>query len=120
VSFRKSHEIVGDLVATLIEKDETFSDFDTVEKILKKSGLEVPFGDLRNMVDTKKAVHAYKSTGSTSPKEVSAMIQEFKEEIKENEKNIKQRTEKISNAKQLTEGIVKEVLAGKDMKKARM
>ena len=116
VSFRKSHEIVGNLVATLLEEGKNFSDFDMVEKVLSKSGLEISFNDLRNIIDTKKVVEAYSSTGSSSPKEVEVMIGEFEERIKKHEKNIKQRTEKIENAKRLTENVVKAVLAGKKIK----
>ncbi|MBM3309864.1 MAG: hypothetical protein FJY77_06360, partial [Candidatus Altiarchaeales archaeon] len=112
VPFRKSHEIVGNLVATLVEEGKKFSDFDAVERVLKKSGIEISFNDLRDIIDTKKVVEAYKSAGSSSPKEVAAMIEEFKEDIKKHEKNMKQRKEKIEEAKKLTEGIVKAVLSG--------
>jgi len=117
VPFRKSHEIVGNLVATLVEEGKKFSDFDLVERVLKKSGIEISFNDLRGIIDTKKVMEAYKSAGSTSPKEVAAMIEEFKEDIKRHEKNMKQRREKIEDAKKMTESIVKAVLAGKKIGK---
>jgi argininosuccinate lyase len=120
VSFRKSHEIVGDLVATLIEEDKNFKDFDKVEEVLKKYGLDVPFNDLRSITDTRKAVEAYMSTGSTSPREVEAMITELKDEVRKHEKVIKQRAERIEAARKLTEGIIKEVLAGKKTKSIEM
>jgi argininosuccinate lyase len=116
VPFRKSHEIVGNLVATLVEEGKNFSDFDTVEKVLKESGVGISFNDLRDIVDTKKVVEAYKSAGSTSPKEVEAMTTEFEEEIKKCEKSLKQRSDRIQNAKDLTEEVVKAVISGKKVK----
>lgn len=120
VSFRKSHEIVGNLVATLIENGKNFKDFDKVEEVLEKYNLEVSFNDLRNITDTRKAVEAYKSTGSTAPREVEAMINELKEEVRKHEKGIRQRTERIVNARKLTEGVIKDVLSGRKTRNIEM
>ncbi|MDD5111832.1 MAG: argininosuccinate lyase [Candidatus Altiarchaeota archaeon] len=120
VPFRKSHEIVGNLVATLVEEGKSFKDFDTVDRVLKMSGIGISFNDLRDIIDSKKAVQAYKSEGSTSPKEVAAMIGEFEESIRRHEKGIKQRRERIEGAKRLTESVVKSVLSGKKIKSIDM
>jgi argininosuccinate lyase len=113
VAFRKSHEIVGNLVATLVEKGKNFSDFDTVEKVLKGEGIAISFNDLRDIVDTRKVVNAYKSEGSTSPKEVESMIEEFEQDIKKHEKSIKLHRDRIEGAKKLTQEIVNAVLSGR-------
>ncbi len=120
ISFRKCHQIVGDLVGKLHRSGKTFMDFDEVEQILKKHDVSISYNEMRVIFDPKKTIHTYKSLGSTSPKEVSSMIKEFKKEIMKNEKKIKKQEGKIKKAHDLTEKIVSLILDGKPLDKQRI
>jgi argininosuccinate lyase len=120
LSFRECHRIVGDLVGTLQRNGKRFMDFDEVEKILAKHGVQISYNEMRSIFNPKKNIYTYKSLGSTSPKEVSAMIKEFKKEITLNERTTSKQEKRIKDAERLTQRIVKAVLSGRDIKKMRI
>ncbi|MBD3388989.1 MAG: argininosuccinate lyase [Candidatus Altiarchaeales archaeon] len=115
LSFRECHHIVGSLVGELHRKGKNFMDFDEVDKILSGQGVKVSFDEMRNIFDPRKNIHTYKSLGSTSPREVSKMIREFKKQMDSNIRRIKSQEERIESAQKLTESIVSKVLEGKDI-----
>ncbi|MFH0862403.1 MAG: argininosuccinate lyase [Candidatus Altiarchaeota archaeon] len=116
LSFRECHHIVGSLVGELSRKGKNFMDFDEVHAILKKQGVEVGFDEMRQIFDPRNNIRTYKSLGSTSPKEVSAMIADFKKQTAKNVKIADAQEERIASARNRTVKIIKDVLSGKDIK----
>jgi len=120
ISFRECHHIVGNLVGELARRQKTFMDFDEVDEELKKTGIEVDFDTMRQIFDPRKNIHTYKSLGSTSPKEVVKMIEEFTDRMEQDMKSLADQRKMIGSAKRQTESIVKKVIKGEDIRKIRI
>ena len=120
LTFRQCHHIVGNLVGELHRRGKNFMDFDDVHDIIAESGVEVGFDEMRQIFDPKNNIKTYKSLGSTSPREVSAMITEFKRQTETNLKKAAAQRKKIDDAKRLTEHITAKVLSGSDIKNIKI
>ncbi|MFH1055480.1 MAG: argininosuccinate lyase [Candidatus Altiarchaeota archaeon] len=119
LTFRQCHHIVGGLVGELHRKGKNFMDFDEVHSILSKHGVEVSFDEMRQIFDPKKNIHTYRSLGSTSPKEVSKMMVEFRKNVAENVKKINSQEKRIEDAKKLTQKLTSAALKDADMRKIK-
>jgi len=115
ITFRQSHEIVGGLVGQLAAKGEDFGNIEKVEGILKKKGVHVAASNLTKILDPKNAVWAYKSQGSSSPKEVEKMTASLTAQINEQKSTIKKQQAKIDAAKEKTDKIASAVIKGKKL-----
>ncbi|HHQ44580.1 MAG TPA: argininosuccinate lyase [Candidatus Altiarchaeales archaeon] len=115
-SFRKCHEIVGNLVGTLHRQNKLFTDYDITLKLLADAGVEMDEASLKNIVDPEKNVKAYKSLGSTNPKEVKRMVGIFKKDVLKSKAVIKKQNAKTDAAWKKTQDIVAKVLDGKEVK----
>jgi len=108
--FRKAHSVTGKLVKALVKKGKNFNDISDVRKLLKKDGLELSEAELENLLDPSKAVSASKSLGATSPAEVASVAKSLKEELIVKEKSLKERREKIQDARKETEKLVRSII----------
>ncbi|MBD3261149.1 MAG: argininosuccinate lyase, partial [Candidatus Altiarchaeales archaeon] len=115
LSFRRCHEIVGNLVGSLHRQGETFEDTESALKILSENQVDLDEDIFKKIVDPNQVVQGYESEGSTNPKQVSEMIGEFEDRIRENKKQVNIQSEKISQAEEKTQNIVAGILAGKDI-----
>ncbi|MCC6446357.1 MAG: argininosuccinate lyase [Armatimonadetes bacterium] len=115
IAFRQSHKIVGGLVGLLVEQEKTFSDYETVRAYLSEQGICIPVEEIRLLVDARHVVEAYKSLGSTSPKEVKRMVEALRRRTDEHVWEIEQKEKAIESAQVLTEKIVSGILAGRHL-----
>jgi argininosuccinate lyase len=120
LTFRQCHHIVGGLVGELHRKGKTFMDFDEVHTILGRHGVEVSFDEMRQIFDPRKNIHTYRSLGSTSPKEVSRMIAEFRAQTAANVRRIGAQERRAQEGRRLTERVIAQVLSGSDIKRLQL
>ena len=120
LSFRECHRIVGSLVAKLNSKGLTFMNFDDVASLLAEDNVVVDFDTMRQIFDPRQNIYTYKSLGSTSPKEVAKMIDEFNQNLKDNVQKFEIQKKNIDKGKKLTEQIILKVLDGEDIKDIRI
>ena len=112
ISFRECHEIVGSLVAELVKKEKTFSDWELTQELLKQKAIDIPISQLQQILDPKLAIQNNQSLGGTSPAEVHRMINNFEEQLNEIALNIYNSQSQIEDAHRETLRIVDEVLGG--------
>ena len=115
LTFRESHEIVGRTVGELARSGKDFSDLEATQKLLAKAGAEISTEELRSLLDLDQVIASYQSLGSSSPQEVQRMIADLQKSAQEQQKAVEQRQSKLDQAHQLTQSIVKGVLANKDL-----
>ncbi|MEA3255503.1 MAG: argininosuccinate lyase [Candidatus Altiarchaeota archaeon] len=108
LAFRKAYEVVGTVVKELIDEGRDFRDVEVVSGILKKSGVEVSIQKL-SILDPEKVVDGYRSLGGTSPEEVRRMVKGFRNRVKEGNRDLGDRRNRIKAAKDLTEELIKEL-----------
>lgn len=88
VPFRQAHHIVGSLVGKLYRAGKNFDDFDTCKQHMVESGIKISDQDLKNALDPKHVMMAYKSFGGTAPEPtkhyldgVGKSLQKLKQEV---------------------------------------
>lgn len=109
--FRKSHQIVGKLVRELNGKGKNLNNVNDVVKILNRVGIHTSTNEIKKILDPVRVVQSYKSLGGTSPVQVKRMIKGFENEIDKMEKEMQKNQVKIKNAQELTERMIKEIIA---------
>ena len=114
MSFRESHQVIGDVVNKLFKQGKTFRDIDETFALLKKEvDGSIPLSELRELVDSKRVVEANKSRGGTSPGEVGKMVTSLRSDVKKYKKSVGKKRRKIFKAKELTESRVMDILINK-------
>ena len=110
ISFRECHEIVGSLVAELVNREKTFSDWELTQKFLREKNIDIPISQLQQILDAELAIQNNQSLGGTSPAEVHRMIDSFEEQRNKIAQHVYYCQSQIENAHQGTLRIVDEVL----------
>ncbi|OYT55185.1 MAG: argininosuccinate lyase [Candidatus Altiarchaeales archaeon ex4484_2] len=114
MSFRESHQVIGDVVSKLADEGKTLRDIDETFALLKKEiDGSIPLNELKKLVDSKRVVEANSSLGGTSPKEVGRMVSSLKSGVKGYRKSVWKKRDKIAKAKELTESEVMDILVNK-------
>ncbi len=109
-TFREAHEITGNLVRALSDKNEDFGNIELSAKLLKENNVNIPPEKLKTLLDAKSAVGLNRSLGGTSPTEVRRMIESQINEIKAIENQLKAQKEQVESARELTDQAIKEIL----------
>ena len=110
ISFRECHEIVGWLVAELVQQEKTFADWKLTQGLLKQREIDVPISQLKQILDAELAIQNNQSLGGTSPNEVRRMIDNFETQLNEIASHIYTCQTQIEDAHRETLRIVDEVL----------
>jgi argininosuccinate lyase len=115
--FRACHEIVGSLVATLINEGETLDNVERVQEILRREGLDLALDEIRSVVDPQACLSRQRSLGSTGPTEVRRMQRSLQRALDKHRAEVLTARGKIADARKRVATIVKRVLAGKGLGK---
>jgi argininosuccinate lyase len=110
ISFRECHEIVGWLVAELVQQEKTFADWELTHELLKQREIDISVEQLKQILDARLAIQNNQSLGGTSPKEVRRMIDSFEVQLNEITSRIYNCQTEIDDAHQETQRIVDKVL----------
>ena len=111
ISFRECHEIVGSLVAELVNREKTFSDWELTQELLREKEIDISISQLQQVLDPKSAIQNNQSLGGTSPSEVHRMIDEFEKQLNEIAQQVYHCQTEIEDAHRETLQIVDKVLA---------
>lgn len=115
LSFRECHEIVGGVVGELASADLTFNSIEETQRLLKNRDVEMSISELEAVLDPQQAISNNKSLGSTSPAEVTRMVEDFNVQLIEYESEIIQRQEQINDAQKLTSETIEAILSEIDI-----
>ena len=74
VPFRQAHHIVGSLVGKLYRAGKNFDDFETCKQHMVESNIKISDQDLKNALDPKHVMMAYKSQGGTAPEATKQVL----------------------------------------------
>jgi len=95
VPFRQAHHIVGSLVGKLYRAGKNFDDFQTCKQHMVESSIKISDEDLKNALDPKHVMMAYKSVGGTAPEptkkvldNVSAALKVIKKEVEADKQRV--------------------------------
>ncbi len=116
--FRTCHEIVGSLVATLINEGLTLDDHEAVQEVLLRHGQDLSLQEIVSVVDPQACLQRQRSLGSTGPDEVRKMQRRLDRAVARSRAEALGAREKLEAARQRVAGLVKRVLAGKGLGKA--
>jgi len=114
VPFRTAHKIVGALVKTLIESNQTFKDATPalLAKVAKDTvglTLMVKDEDIDAAVDLKKIVESYNVTGGPAPTKVSRALVARKKSFAEAKSNINKLKQALEEAKKKLDSTTKSI-----------
>ena len=114
VPFRTAHKIVGALVKTLIESNQTFKDATPalLAKVAKDTvglTLMVKDEDIDAAVDLKKIVESYNVTGGPAPTKVSRALVARKKSLAEAKSNINKLKQALEEAKKKLDSTTKSI-----------
>jgi len=115
--FRTCHEIVGSLVATLINEGLTLDDHEAVQEVLLRHGQDLTLEEIRSVVDPQECLSRQRSLGSTGPDEVRKMQRRLDKSVARSRAEILVARDKLAEARRRVAGIVQRVLAGKGLGK---
>ncbi len=110
--FRDCHEIVGQLVATLIEEGKTLDDHEDVQRILADEGQELSVEEIASVCDPQACLARQCSLGSTGPESVKKMRTSLNEKVQADAKVPWERMARLDEAHARTSGIVDAILQG--------
>ncbi|NLJ35634.1 MAG: argininosuccinate lyase [candidate division WS1 bacterium] len=112
LAFRTCHELVGQLVATLIAEGKTLDDHEDVQRILAAHGQDLTLDEIAGVCDPEACLARQRSLGSTGPDSVLQMSRRFTEMVSANASAVEQRMEHLQQAHEKTRHIVDTVIAG--------
>lgn len=78
--FRRSHEIVGQVVRTLIAEGRTLTAYGRVCELLGQQGIPETVEGLQALLDPLRCVQAHTSQGGTAPAQVARLIAELRQQ----------------------------------------
>ena len=90
-------------------------DFEEVDSILSQHGVKVASEEMRQIFDPKSNIYIFKSLGSTAPREVESMVEDFRRQLSNNIKILDEQEQTIQEAKNLTNFVIEEILKGTDI-----
>jgi argininosuccinate lyase len=109
--FRTCHEIVGNLVGTLVREGRNLEDHGRVQEILALHGQTLSREEIADIVDPVRCLQRQVSLGSTGPESVRKMLASLSEGVKTSRLEIAAARDRIEEAYAQTMRIVEEVLA---------
>ncbi|MFP3903020.1 MAG: argininosuccinate lyase [Armatimonadota bacterium] len=112
IPFRTCHEIVGELVAELIEREKTLDDYEIVQAILAARGHDLTVAEIEAVCEPESCLARQQSLGSTGPDSVRQMLQMLAESTGEYHDEARARLETIRAAHERTSAIVDALIAG--------
>jgi argininosuccinate lyase len=110
--FRDCHELVGSLVATLVEEGGTLDDHGRVAEILAEAGQEIAAEEVADIVDPSACVRRQQSLGSTNPDEVRRMVAELGAALEHGREDVAAHRQRLQEAHDETLRRVEQALAG--------
>lgn len=93
VSFRKSHEITGEIVGSLVSSEKDLSNLDYIKQLLLDYEIDIDIEKLEEILDPSQSIHKQTSEGGTSPKSVSSMVNKLTENATKQESLIRVRSD---------------------------
>jgi len=116
--FREAHEIVGSLVAWLVDAGKTFRDVGDCVSYLETREQHLDVSLLEEILSPIAAVGRNRSLGGTSPREVERMSHELRLSVDNVAGNIIERRDSIRRAREETARAVAAVLGGASVREA--
>lgn len=110
--FRRSHEIVGQVVRALIAEGRTLTAYERVQELLGKQGIQETVEGLQALLDPLRCVQAHTSRGGTAPVEVERLIAALRQQATLHRQSCRDRQARIEAAWALTQEQVCRVLRG--------
>ncbi len=110
--FRDCHEIVGQLVSTLIAEGKTLDDHEDVQQILAEEGQDLSVEEIASVCDPQACLARQCSLGSTGPESVKKMLTSLSDKVQADAKAAAERSKRLQDAHARTSGIVDAILAG--------
>ncbi|ADG13544.1 argininosuccinate lyase [Methanocaldococcus infernus ME] len=98
ISFRKAHNIVGEIVRKSIEEKRDI--IEVAKEVLRHYQLEVSEDSLKKALDVHENVKLRGIIGGPAPKEVEERAKEFKEIIEKYKEEVEEKKEKIEKVKE--------------------
>jgi argininosuccinate lyase len=118
VPFRSAHKIVGALVKTLMESNQSFKDAtpELLQKMAKDTvniALAVKAEDIAESVDPKRIVESHKVKGGPAPVTVRKALATRKKHMAQAKSNVSELKKRLDEAKKRLESTAKSVSEGK-------
>jgi len=113
--FRDCHRIVGHIVGTLIDEQRLLTNYSRVSKLLAEAGQDVNEQQLAELLDAQAILHRQVSEGSTGVEATASTIEELHEAIADNRRQIAQRHQALTQARQQTDQIIEHILEGEEL-----
>lgn len=98
VPFRQAHHIVGSLVGKLYRAGKNFEDFETCKQHMVESNIKISDEDLKNALDPKHVMMAYKSRGGTAPESTKKVLDNLTHALNNLKKEIEADKKRVSTA----------------------
>lgn len=113
VPFRQAHHIVGSLVGKLYRAGKNFDDFETCRQHMIESGVKISDADLKNALDPKFVMKAYKSQGGTAPEATRKVLDNVAKELARLRKEIDQDTNRVKTAYDASRQLASQISSAK-------
>jgi argininosuccinate lyase len=110
--FRTCHEIIGALVAQLVQENKTLEDHERVREILSAAGHDLTVEEIAGIVDPEACLRLQRSLGSTGPEETAGLVERLEAAREGAEAVIAERRTALQAARQWTARLVEAVLEG--------
>ena len=98
LSFRRSHEIIGEIVGSLVSSQKDLSDFDYIKQLLLGYEIDIDIEKLEKILDPSQSIHKQISEGGTSPRSVSSMLNKLTENATKQELLIRSRSDNLEES----------------------
>ncbi len=118
--FRTCHQIVGELVGTLIKEGKTLDDYERVQELLSAQGQQLTIDEIAQVVDPTACLQRQVSLGSTNPEQVAGMIQGLGSSVAQTREELAAVRNQLQQARAHTDQIIQHVLAGSPLSECEM
>jgi argininosuccinate lyase len=109
VPFRQAHHIVGSLVGKLYRAGKNFDDFQTCKEHMVESNIKISDSDLKNALDPKHVMNAYKSLGGTAPEPTKKVLDNLSAKLKVLKKDVEADRKRVQVAFEAARTIANEI-----------
>lgn len=118
--FRTCHQIVGELVGTLIKEGNTLDDYERVRELLSVQGQQLTIDEIAQVVDPTACLQRQVSLGSTNPEQVAGMIKGFGSSVAQTRQQLTTARNQLQQARDHTDNIIQHILAGSPLSECEM
>ncbi|MFM5338901.1 argininosuccinate lyase [Aeromonas enteropelogenes] len=108
-SFRQAHHLIGELIKSLVERENDLRNIEYVQLFLTKHSVEVTEDEIRSCVDPKQVVMRQTSVGATSKPSVTAMLDRLSNKYYKYENLFQVQREKLLRAEASTLNNIQEL-----------